>query len=396
MRLLTESRILRWADGNSLLQLNEIYGNHMVITRTEEDNRKRIKNFVIIEQKRYSKMRKHKLIYMTLLCLLFFTSVLFSTAPVTLSELQRPDTITVSGDKIFITDVASVAIYSLKDFSYIKSFGKVGEGPREFKVLPSMGLGLRLGMLADRVLVNSISKVSIFNRDGNFIQEYKISKNIQEFKPVGKKFVGYGTTREDKTFLLLINLYSADFKPEKEIYRKDWYAQTDKEFNPIHLASGVKRRALYQTYDNKIFIEGPRGEIIVFDGNGKQLFTINHNYDAIPITNENKREIMRSFVNSPQLQQVVRNKGIYPENFPPAYFTVTDNRIYVLTYKQKDNKTDFYLFDLKGKFLKKVTVPFFRQSLLFPYPYTVHKGKIYQLVDDEDEEEWLLHINELK
>lgn len=337
-------------------------------------------------------MKKCYLFLFLLGCITFS----IAAAAVPLPDLGNPDSITVDKDKMFVTDRAAVSIYSLKDFKLIKTFGKSGEGPQEFKVLLPARLGLRIALLPNHILVNSIGKVSFFSREGEYIKEINVKSMVQEFKPLGKKFVGYGQEKVDKIFYLTINIYDADFGLEKEIYRKDWYAQVEKNFNPLYMAGGVKRRALYHTYDNKLFVEGDNGEIVVFDEPGKKLYTIAHEYDKVEITEEHKKIILKRFEKQANLFQMVKQRGKFPAHFPPRYFNVADGKVYVLTYKQNEGKSQFYIFDLKGKFLKKVMVPFAEIDFISPYPYTICNEKLYQLVDDEDTEEWQLRIADIK
>lgn len=326
------------------------------------------------------------------------------TVPMT--DLMKPDAIFVDNGKIFITDLATVSIYSLKDFKRLKVFGKSGEGPMEFKVMLAAKIGLRLSLPPDRILVNSIAKVTLFDRNGKYLSEHKVKSNVQEFKPLGDKgdkYVGYGQLRENNIFYLTINLYDSQFNPVKEIYRKDWYAQTEKEFNPMYMAFGVKRRALYHTSTNRCFVEGENGEIKAFDKNGKALFTIKHDYGKVPFTDTHKKEILAKYDKNPRLKQMVQLKGKFPAYFPFRYFTVADGKVYVLSFKKgvengekSGEKSAFYIFDIDGKFLNEVMVPFNDIDLLIPYPYTIAGGKLYQLIEDEDAEEWQLRIHALK
>jgi uncharacterized protein YlbG (UPF0298 family) len=70
-----------------------------------------------------------------------------------------------------VTQEATVFIYSLKDFKLVKKFGKAGEGPREFRILPQ--LPLNIDARTDQIIVNSFGKVSYFTKQGEFIKEVK-------------------------------------------------------------------------------------------------------------------------------------------------------------------------------------------------------------------------------
>ena len=85
----------------------------------------------------------------------------------------------------------------------------------------------------------------------------------------------------------------------------------------------------------------------------------------------------------------------FPEVLPALHqFRVADNRIYVLPYGKEKGKNCFYIYDLNGKFVKKVAVQLQERNILEFFPYTIEKGKIYQLVETDDEE-WELHIQSI-
>ncbi|MCP4152162.1 MAG: hypothetical protein GY757_30770 [bacterium] len=313
-----------------------------------------------------------------------------------LPELVRADSVTVDGDRVYITDRSTISIYSLKERKLLKTFGKAGEGPQAFKLLPGY-LGLKLTMMTDKIMLTSMNKVSFFAKDGTFINEKKIKDSIQAFDTLDGKYVGYGQVQgEDKLFYLTINLYNPQFTVEKEIFRKEWYAQINKKFNPINAACGLNRRALYQTYKGKLFLEGEKDQILVFDSTGKKLLTIEPNYAKVPFTPGHKQTFFKLIEKNVRYLQMVKRMGLFPGNFPIRYFNVSDDRVYVLTYKRKNEKSEFYIFDIKGKFLKKVMVPFGDIDFLHPYPYTIKNGKLYQVLDDDEEETWSLSIVDIE
>ena len=92
----------------------------------------------------------------------------------------------------------------------------------------------------------------------------------------------------------------------------------------------------------------------------------------------------------------------FPEYFPAvAAMFITGDKIYVVTFKTTplDDSTDNFdvlVFDLKGKFLKKILLPVKMMDPIQFYPYTIHEGKMYQLVENEDEEAYEVHITEIK
>jgi hypothetical protein len=88
----------------------------------------------------------------------------------------------------------------------------------------------------------------------------------------------------------------------------------------------------------------------------------------------------------------------FPDYFPPIrMFHVTDNKIYVMTYKEKDGKNEFIILDMEGKLLNRMFIPIspFEETTVIIF-YTIKNGKLYLLKDNEETEEWEVRIFEIK
>lgn len=325
---------------------------------------------------------------------------------VPLPQLGKPNSITVDKNHVYITDQGTIAIYSLKDFKLKKTFGKKGEEPGEFKLLPQDKIGLRIVVDNDYIMVNSIGRLSLFTKTGEFKDQFNLIDPVQFLKPLGTKFVGFKGIRYDNILFIAINLYalkdakSRGVKIEKEIWRREHYGQMDHIPDCLRLAMGLKevsrRGALYQVYNNHLFIEGNKNEIHVFDDSGNKQYTIHHEYEKIKVPDSFKQKVIAFFKKRyPTIYRMAQHQGKFPEYFPIRYFHAADNKIYVLTFKNQEGKSEFYLLDVKGKFLKKIMIPFKEAEFLLAYPYTIANGKCYQLIENLATEEWELHIHEL-
>lgn len=341
-----------------------------------------------------------------LIFFLMFASQADAGKVVPLAQLEKPNSITVDKDQVYITDQGTISIYSLKDFKLKKTFGKTGEGPGEFKLLPQDKIGLRIVVHNDYIIVNSINRLSFFTKTGEFKDQFYLIDPVQFLKPLGTKFVGFKGINYDDILFIAINLYAPkNAKPkvvkiEKEIWRKEHYGQMSHIPDCLRLAMALKeesrRGALYQVYNNHVFIEGNNNEIHVFDDSGNKQYTIHHDYEKIKVPDSFKQKVMAFFEKRyPTIYRMAQHQGKFPDYFPIRYFHASDNKIYVLTFKNQDNKSEFYLLDVKGKFLKKVMVPFADVEFLQAYPYTINNGQLYQLQENPDAGEWELHIHKL-
>jgi len=326
---------------------------------------------------------------------------------VPLAQLEKPNSITFDRDLVYITDQASISIYSLKDFKLQKTFGKTGEGPGEFRLQPQDKIGLRIAVDKDYIMVNSAGRVSFFTKTGEFKDQFTLIDPVQFLKPLGSKFVGFKGISYDNILFIAINLYTLKDTPprgvilEKEIWRLEHYGQMYHIPDCLNLAMAVKeesrRGVLYQVYNNHVFIEGNNDEIHVFDDAGEKKYTIHHDYEKIKVPDSFKQEVLAFFEKRyPTIHRMAQHQGKFPEYFPIRYFHVADNKVYVLTFKSQDGKSEFYLLEVKGKFLKKVMVPFADAEFLLAYPYTVNNGQLCQLQDNPDTGGWELHIHEMK
>jgi len=339
--------------------------------------------------------RKINLLILLLICT--STISVFAAKIIPLQALRKPETIAVDDSQIYITEGASIYIYSLKDFRLIKTFGQAGEGPKEFKV--HAVAGVRIYTQPDSIFVNSIGKVSYFTLDGKYIKEKKNVNAGKWVQPLGNRFVGHGRTKEGDNVYLTIHFYDSDLKRGKEIYRvKHWFQ--GKRIDPIlHGRFRLARRGnpIFYVHDNRIFIEGENGDVHVFDHNGEKLFYIHHEYEKLKVTDNHKKEVVSflEFIQSALLRH--KSRFEYPDYFPiMRFFNVADGNVYVIPYKKKDGKSEFHVFNRDGKFVEKVLVPLAEENIFEFYPYTIHDGKVFQLIDNFETEEWELHVTRMK
>ena len=76
---------------------------------------------------------------------------------------------------------------------------------------------------------------------------------------------------------------------------------------------------------------------------------------------------------------------VYPEYFPPFNsFKIDKPFIYAFTHQVKDGKRECLVINYNGDFVGKISLP-------SGYPSTIYRGKMYYLVDNEDEELLELH-----
>jgi len=325
--------------------------------------------------------------------LLFVSSFVFAGQVIPLPGLLKAKNIYVDQEQIFITEGSTIYIYSLKDFKLQKKFGKRGEGPGEFK---ESGEGIKLKFSPENIIVLSTGRISYFTRDGQFIKDRISNPRAAEFQELGSGFVGRELSREKKGLFFTVNLFDKNLKKGKELYRfKHPFFPRNKPINPVFL-----RGSTYYVYQEKIFYDDEEGIIHVLDSTGKELYSIRHRFEQVKVKDiHKKRYLMFWRTDNRDEYDAFKERLKFPAVFPPIRdFHIVDNKIYVITYEEKDNRCKMLVLDLGGKLLKEVFVPLVDINMLIPYYYnyyTIHKDKLYILRDNQDTEEWELHIDPL-
>jgi len=312
----------------------------------------------------------------------------------TLTEVLKPTVIQVDDSQFYIVEGATIFIYSLKDYKLIKKFGKEGQGPGEFATNPQ--LPTIIDVSTDEIIVNSIGKLSYFTKDGNFKKEIKTVSPSFNFQPMGDRFIGMGRVQDDKKLYNTVNIFDSKLAKIKEIYRADTGLR-----GPGKGIEAIQKVFWFQYYDNKIFLPGQTDdEIDVFDKDMNKLFTIKVEAKKIKISDEFKKEVINQFKTTPGTKEIFDAflKPVrFSEYFPTIlFFFCADDILYVMTWNRENEKNEFYTYDMKGKLIKKLWIPLAYQDYLQPFPLSIKNGKLYQVVENIDTEEWELHISEIK
>ncbi len=342
-----------------------------------------------------------------LLPLLLVKGFVFPAAVVPLPDFFNPDSITVDDRHVYITEFPTIYIYSLKDFQLKKKLGRQGEGPQEFNRFALLSIH------GDYLVVSDRSKVLYYTKDGDYIKEIK-ARSIMHWgvRPIGNRFVGKSKIREKNIEFDTANIYNSNLEKINNIFKTKFFFQVEaggKKCDAIEI-----RGLQFQVFNDKIFFKRGKHFIIdVFDPSGKILYTIHHEYEKIKISDADKKRYHDYFKTVhpwKRMYESLIKKEIYFSEFFPAIqlFIVADEKIYVLTYKKEKEKSEFVILDLEGKLLKKVFLPFNQSDEWFHYSltklashysphaaFTIKNGKLYQLMENDDEETWELHISEI-
>ncbi len=331
----------------------------------------------------------------------------------TLPDVMKPDNIFIFQDEFYVMEGATIYIYNLKDLSLIRKFGKTGEGPGEILATPMFPN--KIFVSKDFIFAETRGKVVYFSKKGELIKEQrKVNPLVFNFQPVGKNYVAQRLVPDEKEKKVFnsIGLFDSELKLIKELYRQTWVQQQAGQKVQLNMVMDFIH---YRVFGDKIFVEeSEKGlHIEVFDSTGKRLRKIEKDYEKIEITGEMKDRTIERFKNDPVIKIQANQAGgwnsfktvldlQFPELFPPILdFGVSTDRIYIQTYKEVDKKAEFLIMDHKGKQIKKVWIPAFESTPLMARIMgakldLIHNNKLYYLQENEDEEEWELHVESLE
>ncbi len=341
----------------------------------------------------YKGMHMKKIYLFLLFSLIVFSS--YGRVIASFEEISKPKMMSINKKLILITEGSSIFLYSMKDYSFIKKFGKEGEGPKEFKVSP-FGPPMIAYFVNDKIFVSSNSKISYFTDSGEFIKEMRTMPFVI-FRPFLDFYIATGTALNDNNkTVLTVNLHNSKLEKIKEIYKSDMTIGPNASFSyPINNFN-------FEPYGKNIFlVRGKEGFVIdVLDSSGKKLYTIKKKYEKIKVTKEYIEKTFRSFKSDPNFKQYFeffKDKIKFKEFYPAIQdIKVIDNRIYVTTFKKKNKKTELIILNLKGNEIKRIWIPYPELYGMDYIPkYDIFNKKFYILIENDDDEVWELHMLKL-
>ncbi len=286
-----------------------------------------------------------------------------------------------------------IYIYKYPGFEKIAQFGKRGRGPGEFLSISSI-------MLKDeKIFVSNFPKISIFSLKGELLNEVK-GTNRSSLVSFGKGYIDVTypfTARTSPYIKTAFTLYDSNANPLKTIFETKTRKapQTDtRKANRLCFAGFAKMK----TFSDGLVIGSTEQGFYfaIFDLEGNLKCEIKKDFKKRRITDVEKKAHMDLLKNSTSAKSWKRCQMLYNYVFPdyyPAYegFAVQDGRIYVFAFP-KNNSREVQILDLKGKLLKRSSMPVINAYFCIHHDrYAIRDGIFYYLDENEETETWELH-----
>lgn len=313
-----------------------------------------------------------------------------------LPDLLQPSSIKIGNSKIYISEETSVFIYSRNDLNLLNKFGRKGEGPGEISTSRRGNSSFDIIPGNNIVRIFNRNKLMTFTENGKFLSEKRITSGfVRNFSATGKYYTGrvftFGRGRNRRNGNQSVTLFDKNLNKVRQIYSFESglsRASFFKIFSPENifiLRSGNDR--IYLNKDKKF-------KIHVFDTNGKKLKVIELETPIEKIDDKAKFSIREQYKERfGQFWERIKSRFEIADSYPSIKnFIVDKDYIYIQTFKKRKNTNKFIVLDKSGTRIKSVFLPVVWKNAVESYPYDIKDGKLYQLVEDEDEEEWSLNI----
>ena len=250
---------------------------------------------------------KKIVLFVLLMSLVFLT---YSRKIGELTEVLKPDNISIFEKDLFVAEGSTFYIYSVETLQLKKKFGRKGEGPGEILSVPNFPT--RIHGFPKHILVEGINKILFFNREGEFVKEFRKPAGTAQMLPLGNHFVAKRIipSEDNRTILSAVYLYDSNMKQIKSLYEQKFVQQGAPPNLKLSMVSDFIN---FRTYGDKLFVEeSPKGFLIeVFDENGKRLYEIKKKMDPVAVTAMHRDEKITELKEDPWVKHLIKTQKVW-------------------------------------------------------------------------------------
>jgi hypothetical protein len=269
-------------------------------------------------------------------------------------------------------------IFDRKTFKKVTEFGGPGQGPGEFSGITGLAINDKY------IYVSNFPKLSIFSKQGQLVEEIKLTSFVSSLKPIGEDFIGHWfrrrTKREDPV-KIQFSLYDAGLNKKKDLL----YTEIEKYADFVggkKIIYWIRDCAESFVYKDRIYI-GTTAKgfyFSVFDQNGNKLYDIKRDYKKRNISEKVKKTALAKMRKGWGEERWSQVKVIIRDCYP-AYqaFLISDDKIYVFGFPLLNY--EIHILDLEGNLLKKKSIPYNEIYSVSSRYSCMHNGKLYKLLD---------------
>jgi hypothetical protein len=304
-----------------------------------------------------------------------------------LPQVMNPFYMTMAEGRLYIVENNSTAhLYAMgaKGVSFVKTFGRAGQGPGEFDFM------YLVRVCGDHLDIPGTNKLARFSLDGDYLDETPLPVPVFKggISRLGPNFVVRDFQFGPEGSATAIRLVDKTFKLIREIgVRKD-----SMSFEKINLATDYYSPRVVG--DQIFVIEAAKETIVtVYDRNGLRQKEVRLPLLPIKMTAALREAIIKPIRDDREMKArwAAFEKRIYlPDQTPGLdYFEVTDGKFIARTYRYRQDAAEFAVFDQDGRELRRMFLPFtgrLSNGVLFCF----YNGRFFYLRENVDDEIWEL------
>jgi ankyrin repeat protein/CubicO group peptidase (beta-lactamase class C family) len=299
-------------------------------------------------------------------------------------------------DQLYIVDGHRIYIHARDDFRLIRMFGKAGEEEDAFRPRSGNNMRLFVNVQSEDMIICSERRAGVFTKNGEFIKDLNSPYMVDYVVPLGKKYIGsayyihVGTGKS--TQHILLGDQKLNFS--NEIAGSHLGGGSAKGFGGPDRKIHIDLIPLYfgfKIYKGKIFVGQAHKRFFfeVFDSKGEKLYEIKRDEPKHPVTDAYKKERLEKIKNLSLYKRHKDSLVIDEAEHFPAFrnFAVTGDKIFVITFKELEEKQEILVLDLKGQLLDREFVPKAEVFLI--------EGNRFYYLDKHEDGEWELKVEKM-
>jgi len=265
--------------------------------------------------------------------------------------------------------------------NFLTSFLRRGQGPGELEWGGTVLIDHEGNLLTKDP---SKAKFAVYDRDGRFIRERLLKKNIDPVSSLSNgRYCCFEQIQNPETLENYLGTCDSGFESFKEIYRKD----TPNPFQSSEAKVKISGRSLiYQAGKDRLYIgDTDKGyEIRVYNLEGKLQRKIRKDYKPVPVSEGFKQEFLARFPKD----YPMRDRFEFAAAWPPFMSFVEDEegRLFVGTFEKglNPNENLFNIFSPEGVFIGRVSIACRNaQQEQYSLPSMFKGGRFYAIQDKE-------------
>jgi hypothetical protein len=305
-----------------------------------------------------------------------------------LPQVMNPFFLTIAAGRMYIVE-NSVAVHIFtvdpKGVTFVKTFGREGQGPGEFDYIYTVR------PFKDHLDIPGSHKLARFSLDGDYVSEVKVIVGV--FKGavyrLGDGYVVRDLNFDEKGSTTTIRLYDKDFKLVREIGSRTSPEGITK-INPVadYFSPRVAGDWLY------VIDAGKDSVVTIYDRNGFKQKEIRLPLEPLKMTAALKEAVIKPMKENwtgPTSWQDFEKRLYFPTQAPGLdYFDILEGKFVARTWKYRQDKVEFALFDGEGRELRRLDLPFtgrLSNGILFCF----YQGRYFYLRENPEDAAWELH-----